>query len=115
MATDMLPSNTLQTPWVNTWPGEASTLLIEGPPESNPIPDNELESYKTFAEMQKWFKEGIGSPLYQHVAVLLITWKKELDDLKCADEVGQTCAPSTCSESGPHNIFGRFSVLRDCF
>jgi hypothetical protein len=67
---------------------EVCPTLIEGPPESNPISDNERESYRTFVEMQRWFKEGTGSPLYEHVAVLLMTWK-ELDGLKCAEEVGR--------------------------
>jgi hypothetical protein len=105
MATDALPSATPQGTWVNTSSGRTSPVLIEGPPESNPIPDNERESYRTFAEMQKWFKEGTGSPLYRNVAVLLINWKKELDDLKCAEEVSQISTPSICSESGPHNSF----------
>jgi hypothetical protein len=66
-----------------------SPVLIVGPSEANPASASEIQSYSTAAELQKWWREGTGAPLYQAVAVLMIHWKLELDDLKCAEEVSE--------------------------
>jgi len=56
-------------------------------------PSKEDEAYKKNAhQMRTWWDEAIGKNLhlpdgYSHVAVLLIKWADELDELKTADEV----------------------------
>ncbi|KAF2102303.1 hypothetical protein NA57DRAFT_54220 [Rhizodiscina lignyota] len=64
-----------------------SQALIAGPPEARPIPDDEQKSQLAASEMQLWWNEGCGSTGYKHVAVLLVKWIDELDDLKCGEEV----------------------------
>ena len=44
------------------------------------------------SKMQVWFHKAMCDELkipegYQHVAVLIIKWAEELDELKCAEEV----------------------------
>jgi hypothetical protein len=70
-------------------PHEDSRLLIAGPSGPNEMSKDELESHLSVADMQLWWRKGTGSALYQHVAVLFITWERKLDSfkLKCADEV----------------------------
>jgi len=42
----------------------------------------------------EWMSEGIPrSPIYKHVAALLISWKAEDDDLKVQNEVKVTLCP----------------------
>jgi hypothetical protein len=63
-------------------------------------PSKEDDAYKKNAQqMRTWWDEAIGKNLhlpdgYSHVAVLLIKWADELDELKTADEVRwrQPCA-----------------------
>lgn len=59
----------------------------------------EINQQEKAAEMQNWWAEAIARNMdlpegYSHVAVLIIKWEDELDELKTGDEV-RTC-PREC-------------------
>jgi hypothetical protein len=60
---------------------------IAGFAQAKPSSDAEQKSALAASEMQLWWREGSGATGYQNVAVLLIKWVDELDQLKCGDEV----------------------------
>jgi hypothetical protein len=66
-----------------------------GPGKSNANHEEQRESNSATADLHLWWKEGSEkgglTNTYLHVAVLLIRWRKDLDELGCADEVCRTC------------------------
>ncbi|KAI9683741.1 MAG: Phosphatidylinositol-4-phosphate 5-kinase [Bathelium mastoideum] len=63
------------------WPISISELA-----QAEPMSDSERKSNLAASEMHLWWREGSGYSGYRHVAVLLIRWAEELDQLKCGDE-----------------------------
>lgn len=59
--------------------------------------EEQQESDSATADLHLWWREGSEggyTNTYGHVAVLLVRWHKDLDELGCADEV---CRNLSCS------------------
>lgn len=52
------------------------------------VSDSEHETNLATSNMHLWWRAGSGMSGYRHVAVLLVKWAENLDELKCGDEVG---------------------------
>jgi hypothetical protein len=64
------------------------------PGEADDNHEEQRESELATADLHLWWKEGSEgghTNTYLHVAVLLVRWRKDLDELGCADEVNRTC------------------------
>jgi hypothetical protein len=73
----------------------ASHVHHVGPGKSNANREEQRESDSATADLHLWWKEGSEkgghTNTYVNVAVLLIRWQENLDELRCADEVCCTC------------------------
>jgi hypothetical protein len=75
-------------------PGHPQSPPVPLPKEHGEIPkdgpDNEAETYES--QMEAWWDQSVSTNLklpegYQHVAVLIIQWDEEIDQLEVAREV----------------------------
>ncbi|KAL9071887.1 MAG: hypothetical protein Q9157_005313 [Trypethelium eluteriae] len=64
------------------WPTTISEMV-----KGEPMTESERISNFAASEMHLWWREGSGNTAYRKVAVLLIKWAEDLDQLNCSDEV----------------------------
>ncbi|KAF2238761.1 hypothetical protein EV356DRAFT_516661 [Viridothelium virens] len=64
------------------WPTSISELV-----KGVPMTESERTSNFAASEMRMWWREGTGNTAYRKVAVLLVKWAEDLDQLNCSDEV----------------------------
>lgn len=89
METQKAPDNILKVQLVESPYPDVPHALPAGPTETNVNHKEQQESDST-ADLHLWWREGSQgaySNTYSHIAVLLIRWCEDLDELHCAGEV----------------------------